>query len=73
MEVSNETVPESEGSEEKWMNIKNIVLKAANNSLGKVNSIRKDGLLRIWDDKVKQLIEEKWMDENTEGIRSNNI
>jgi len=45
--------------EKEWKNLQNILKSAANESLGTIKRRYRRKYLKIWDDKIKQLIETK--------------
>jgi len=45
--------------EQEWDNIKNTLQKTAEESLGKIKVTHKRWYLKIWDNEIKEVIEEK--------------
>lgn len=58
-EIINETIPINHETAGEWENFRNILMQAAKESLGKINSYRKPGRLRSWDEEAKRLVDEK--------------
>ena len=46
-------------NEKEWKNLQNIIKSAANESLGTVKRRNRRKYLKLWDDKIKQLIQTK--------------
>jgi len=55
----NKTKENETDIEKEWTNLQNIIKSAANESLETVNRRNRRKYLKIWNDKIKQLIETK--------------
>ena len=76
LEIAEKEHPRSTEVEEEWLNIKGIMKKAAEESLGMVAAERGKNRLRLWDEEMKTLIKEKriafrrWMRSKKEEDKS---